>query len=131
MSSAFGWTSAWDTIEDDPHFEGEKVYRLEDAEHLPRRIHPEDTFWDANERHLWEVVAVRTKIYRGVVGPHGEEGLDHVFLEPDWTPPNGSSRPGHYIDGAWFPSVEKFTDAIDDGDLIPHRGNGLGPRPPY
>lgn len=132
MSSAFGWKDAWDTIDDsDPHFGGSKVYELSQTESHLQRIHPGDTFWDSEENHLWEVTGVRTKVYRGVVGPKGEEGGDCVFLEPDWTPQHSSPNPGRYIDDTWVAPVDVFIERLEDSSLVPHRGNGLPPRPPY
>ena len=134
MSSAFGWKPAWDTIgDDDPHFAGLEFYELPMPETYPTsaRIYEGDRFWMPDERHLIEVTDVKTKIYRGVVGPQGEEGNDAVFYDPDWEPPRDPHVQQHYTDDIRFLSVEDFATRIDEGDLVPHRGNGLPRRPPY
>ena len=131
VSSAFNWRSAWDEIaDDDPHFAGREFYELP-VEHPPHRIYEGDRFWQPDERIIIEVDDVKTKVYRGVVGPKGEEGNDCVFYTPDWEPPENPHRPNHYTDDIHFMPVEDFAERIDEGDLVPHRGNGLPRRPPY
>jgi len=130
MSSAFGWKPAWDSIEDDdPHFAGKNVYQLPTQYEM--QIYEGDRFWVTDEHFLIEIEEVKTKIYRGVVGPTGEEGNDAVFFTPDWKPPRDPHTDSHYTDDIHHMDVEKFATRIDESDLSPHRGNGLPPRPPY
>jgi hypothetical protein len=77
------------------------------------------------------VEIVQTKVYRGVVGPKGEEGGDSVFFTPDWTPPRDPHTPQHYTDDIHFMSVEEAATNIDEGDLVAHRSNGPPRRPPF
>lgn len=132
-ADAFGWKSAWDEYDaddgDDPAMHGVKYYNLPTENH-PHRIYEGDQFWDLDGRHLLEVTSVRTKIYRGVVGGKGEEGNDCVFLEADWTPPRDPHTRHDPLDDVQFMNVEDFAEQIDEGALIPHRGNGVR-APPY
>lgn len=145
MSSAFGWKSAW--VTNDPH-EGDVLdergefdyYDLpsEDGKYStrPHRIYPGDRFWHADERVMVEIDDVKTKIYRGVVGPRGEEGDDSIFYTPDWTKPDlppqtrEAARGGDWRSEIQFWSVEDFVEMLEDETLVPHKSNGP-PRLPY
>lgn len=130
MATAFNWRDAWDEVdaEGEP-FDGLDCYDLP-TDNGRTRIYEGDRFWDAEEHHILTVTDVMTKIYRGVVGPKGEEGNDNVFFERDWTPhrpPHQRSHPSD--DGPFFMSVESFAERLDEGSLVAHRGNGIRPIP--
>lgn len=128
MSGAFNWTNAWETIdEDDEYYGGAKCYTLPNG----TTIYPGDRFWRTDDRLIIEVQRVMTKHYRGVVAPKGEEGGDAVFYEPDWEPEPHPARPAHQqVDNIDFITVDSLAEKLDDGDIVPHRGNGLPPLPP-
>lgn len=139
-ASAFGWQDAWDTY-DDPEMGGVTKYLLPKPDSFDegerfryRLIHEGDRFWNADERYLITVTAVRTKIYRGVVAPRGEEGDDYVFYETDWNPRRQGgmfSKPyhPHRDDEPFCVSAEEFAEMIADETLVPHTGNGITPPP--
>lgn len=137
---AYGWEDAWDTY-DDPELQGVKKYRLPRPDTLGdtepfrgRTLTEGDRFWNTEERYMITVTDVMTKIYRGVVGPAGEEGDDCVFYETDWNPPK---RPGgftesyhpHRDDEPFCMRVEKFAELVADGVLVAHTENGITPPP--
>ncbi|QSG06359.1 hypothetical protein [Halapricum desulfuricans] len=131
MAHAFNWKSAWDQIsDDDPHYGGVNVYRYE-KNGMRYTWYPKDRFFDTEQRYIIEIDEIRTKIYKGVVGFEGQEGDDNVFFEPDWKPPKAPHEPHHWSEDVFFVSVDEFAQRIEKGQYIPHRGNGLGPRPPY
>lgn len=128
MAAAFGWKDAWDEYDEhDPsEMYGVEHYSLPAVEDgFQRTIYPGDRFWDTSERYVIEVTSVRTKVYRGVVGPKGEEGNDAVFYDPDWRPPTVPSDPEPNYEEVHFDSVECFATRIHEGDLVAHRGNGV------
>lgn len=136
-ASAFGWRSAWTEIEEPVEIAGAKRYELPTERGLfggqARHIHPGDRFWNDEERYMIEVSAVKTKIYRGVVGGHGKEGGDSVFYTTDHNPQrrrmHGNTH-NPYLDAEPFClPVETFAEMLETNVLIPHRGNGL-PTPP-
>jgi len=121
MSSAFRWKRAWEEYgEEHPDLRGQEHYRL------PHHgtIIPGDKFWSTEDHVLYTVTSVQTKVYQGVVAPQGEEGDDHVFLEPDWTEPDFY---GHKedVEEFIFPSVDEFVQELDDGRFDKHAGNGI------
>lgn len=126
MSHAFAWKSAWEEIEDDPHFSGIKKYN-----HEGHNWYPGDQFWHTEDHYMIEIDAVKTKVYRGVVAPEGDEGNDCVFYSKDWSPPKNSRRDHHWSEDVHFMSVEQFAENIKDSLFVPHRSNGLGKRPRY
>lgn len=121
---AFGWRSAWEEIEDDIDFTGVNYYTLPNGD----RIYKGDKFWATDSRFMIEITSVMTKIYKGVVGPKGEEGNVCIFYQTDYSEP---SLPGHpnYADQPKYKSEDAFAEQIEDGTLVPHKGNGLK-RPP-
>lgn len=133
---AFRWREAWDTY-DGVELSGVKKYELPKPDSLGenerfnnRILHEGSRFWHTDERYLLTVTAVRTKIYRGIVGPDGEEGGDAVFYETDWNPPRSGgmfTEPyhPHRDDEPFTAAVEEFAEMIADGTLVPHRGNGI------
>jgi hypothetical protein len=135
-ANAYGWTDAWDTY-DDPELSDVKKYVLpepddlgEDERFNARVLHEGTRFWDTEERYLITVVAVKTKVYRGVVGPKGEEGEDNVFYETDWNPPRprgAFSEPyhPHRDDEPFCTRATEFAERVATGQLVPHRGNGI------
>lgn len=126
MAAAFNWTPAWDEYDDDSPWPGLKFYDL--PNNLP--LYEGDRFFDTEERYIVEVTAVKTKVYKGVVGHVGQEGDDNVFFDTDWSPPRDPTTRHHYTDDINFVSVDEFADRIDDGRLVPHRGNGAPRLPP-
>jgi|APHM01.1.fsa_nt_gi hypothetical protein len=137
---AYGWRDAWDTY-DDPELGGVKKYELprpdllKADERLPYTVLNEgDRFWNADERWMLTVTAVRTKVYQGVVGGQGEEGDDYVFYTTDWEPrrvPSAFSEPHHphRDDEPFFVSVGGFAELVAEGVFVPHTGNGIDPPP--
>lgn len=140
QSGAYGWEDAWDT-HDSPELSNVKKYRLpkpdldrESGTFPNRTLHEGDRFWDTEERYMITVTDVRTKIYRGTVGPAGERGNDAVFYESDWHPPRPRgmfTEPYHpHRDGEPFHTdVWEFAKMLADGRLVSHRGNGIAAPP--
>lgn len=134
-ASAFGWRPAWQHYDDDELHNVEyydlPTDEIDDGEYLPnRRLHNGDRFFDTEERYQITIVDVRTKVYRGVVGPQGKEGNDAVFYETDWNPPRSGgmfSKPHHphRDDEPFVESVDDFVYRLQYDTLIPHRGNGI------
>jgi hypothetical protein len=131
MSAAYGWEQAWEEIDDDdPHFAGMEYYPIED-EYGTIRLFEGDQFWNTDQRYIIEITNVKQKIYRGVVGRHGERGGVYIFYETDYEEPTDPNHPTHYTDDIKYMNVDDFVDMLDAGELVPHKGNGLPRRPPY
>jgi len=132
--AAYGWKDAWEQIEDEHMYAGTRYYDLH-TKSLRERIYEGDQFWDSSKRVLIEVDAVKTKIYQGVVQPTGKEGGDFVFYHPDWTPHIPPTYRNYreqlrLQEQPDYCSVDDFIDRIENGELTPHKGNGLPPLPP-
>lgn len=134
-AAAYRWKSAMETY-DDPELHGVEYYPLPDPNTEagppsgPQKVIEGDRYFHTEDRYMIEVVGVRTKIYQGVVAPQGEEGEDYVFYTTDWNPPRSRSmfhepHHPHRDDEPFSTDVQEFANAIEDGTLIPHRGNGI------
>jgi hypothetical protein len=111
-------------------YKGIEVYELPDGPILVEG----DKFWDSEERCIIEITDIKTKVYRGIVGPKGEKGDDHIFYSTDRA--DMMMEGGRMLDpdehNPTFISVDEFSEKLGygtDSRYTPHSNNGLPPLP--
>lgn len=122
------WEPAMDVIKEDIDHSGLEYYDLPTG----MTIYQGDRFWHTEERYVFEIETVKTKVLTGPRGTplSGANGTDHVFFERDWQPPPDPRTPTHWTDTIHHLPAAEFAELVATGVLVAHRGNGRPPLPP-